>query len=196
MPRALTRHGNVAVTAYPQPGDHLVVATDAAVNPSRNCYGTAFLATDGRYGLALRSLDRKEGDRPNEVCELRAVYHALRHLGGDGKITVLMDAQDAVAQLVRWQEGSDGFPPGYDAGLRVTGKAKLVLLRDFVRAAPYRFTFTWTRGHVGHPLNEFADSAAKLALRIGMGDVPRDDAKKVPGPWAERRLGDWFTVGG
>ena len=183
--RRITKHGTVP--GYRPAG--LTIATDAAVDPVRRKAGMAYLATDGAWGLVLRPLEGADV----LTCELRAVFYALDRPVPDGSITVLTDSQDAVRYLQSWQNGEDCYPPGYVTQTGRRGVPHLVALRNKVTSAPRRYTFTWTRAHVGHPLNEFADSAAKLAIHIDRGLAGRLEASRLPPGWAQARLEEWGT---
>lgn len=185
----LTKSGTVP--GYPS--HSLIIATDAAVDQLRNRTGMAYLSTDGAWGFFLRPAETA-GSPDSQVlaCELRAVFYALDRTLPDGPVTVLTDSADAVAYLHAWQHGEDRYPPGYTPRFNPRrGISYLAALRKKVSGAPQRFTFQWQRGHEGHPLNEFADSAAKLALRTETGDAARSEASQLAPSWAQARLEEW-----
>jgi hypothetical protein len=54
-------------------------------------------------------------------------------------------------------------------------------------------SFRLVRGHNGHPLNETADSLAKLGLRHGRAVIKTDDAKRLAPLWAQRGHADYMN---
>jgi ribonuclease HI len=187
----MSQFGSVQVERSQDP---ITVAADAAVNPARGVYGAAFLATNGGYGLVLRAIDRRDGTDITTVGELKAVSYALQRMPRSPNLRVLSDSRSAVAMLRHWQNGGESYPDGYQLSMRDTGVPRLIETRKTILAAPGRFEFVWVPGHDGHPLNEFADSAAKLAMRVGTHDAERADAKKLPQIWAATRLADWMSL--
>lgn len=177
------------------PSQPLIIATDAAVDPLRHRTGMAYLSTDGAWGLVLRPAETAGGPESEVLaCELRAVFYALDRTIPEGPVTVLTDSASAVTYLNAWRHGEERYPPGYAPKLNHRrGISYLAALRRKVHSAPQRYTFQWQRGHEGHPLNEFADSAAKLALRVESGEAGRSEASQLPPSWAQARLKEWGT---
>lgn len=50
-------------------------------------------------------------------------------------------------------------------------------------------SFRRVYGHAGHPLNETADSLAKLGLRYTRGWTDKDQARELSSQWARRAVG-------
>ncbi len=196
----------------PNPTGPLVVAADAAVNPTRGIYGTGHLATNGMWGLTATKFDGREGpESVNIVYDLVAIYNALLHLTrypttvpDDTPIHILTDSEYAKQLLNTWTGRSahlrDGeaptrqFPPGYISSDRLATPPLLVKLRALIQADADRYTWEWVAGHDGHPLNEFADSAAKLAMRVAGRSESASSTKTLPPQWAETRLADWRAL--
>lgn len=177
------------------PGEPITVATDAAVHPGRGIQGLSFLASNGKYGLALRPINPRDGSDRTTVAELKAISYALEKLPKSARIRVLTDSRNSVRIINNWLAGGELYPDGYHTGIRENGELpRLVDMRTVVLRNPGRLTFTWVPGHEGHPLNEFADSAAKLALRVGSRDATRLDARELPRVWAVTRLNDWHQL--
>lgn len=190
MRNYLTKSGTVP--GYPS--QNVIIATDAAVDHLRSRAGMAYLSTDGAWGIILRPAETgSTSEVQNLVCELRAVFYALDRQLPEGHITILTDSMNAVAYLENWQHGAEVYPPGYTPKLGHRGVSYLAALRKKVHSAPQRFTFRWQRGHEGHPLNEFADTAAKLALRAAPGEAGRTEVAQLAPGWAQARLKEWGT---
>jgi ribonuclease HI len=175
--------------------DEITVATDAALHPGRGIQGLSFLATNGKYGLALRAINPRDGSDHTTVAELKAISYALEKLRKDARIHVMTDSSNAMTMINKWLKGREVYPDGYHTGIRENGELpRLVEMRALILRNPERLRFTWMQGHEGHPLNEFADSAAKLALRVGSGLATRMDARELPRSWATTRLADWRAL--
>jgi ribonuclease HI len=139
----------------------LVVATDGSVRrskASRTHLGAAYLDDAGdwwvEWRLNLRHL-------PSTHTPLHAELHAIRnattkHLH---KVTVLSDCADAVEFVNRWKAGDMASIPGYYG-------TSLVNFARRLRDKPDHVEVQWLRGHVGHPLNEGADTLARIASRV------------------------------
>ncbi|MER6148082.1 hypothetical protein ACWGPD_21115 [Streptomyces hirsutus] len=171
----------------------IVLATDASVAPDRVASG--YLATTGHTGLRAH-LYPKYLARPHVrvvVTELRAVYWGLRTvLGADpGRpVEVRVDNLQALRYLHSWQRGGTDIPEGYDTHLRSQGrKPSLVKLQMLAEYTPH-LTFVHEKAHAGHPLNEAADSLAKLGLRCVRGTVPRTELPRLVPLWAAGALAD------
>jgi len=66
------------------------------------------------------------------------------------------------------------MPDGYRTSWRASGQQPaLVELQQIAEYTP-GLAFTHIKGYAGHPLNEAADSLAKLALRCSRGLMDRD----------------------
>ncbi|MET8129007.1 hypothetical protein [Streptomyces sp. NPDC005231] len=102
------------------------------------------------------------------VTELRAVYWGLKavlHAHPGRTIEVRVDNLQALRHLHSWQQGGTDMPEGYDTHLRSQGRQPtLVKLQLLAEHTPH-LTFVHEKAHAGHPLNEAADSLAKLGLR-------------------------------
>jgi ribonuclease HI len=181
----------------PIPGD-LIIAADAAISAETGCIGLAHVATDGTWAMRLRTVKPVLAD--NAVYELYAVYYALHKRGLGAPITVLTDSQDAVKFLTSWRNGEEIFPAEYRRHRPLFYQPENVpqpRLEDFavLVAAHPEITYLWQPGHIGHPLNECADSLAKLAMRMGTDNVQPADISALPPQWARARLGDYKARG-
>ena len=112
----------------------------------------------------------------NNRGELTAVLELLRATAGTGEdLLIQADSQYVINSLTKWRHGWK------KRGWR-KADGKPVLNDDLMKAldaelAGRTVRFEWVRGHVGHPLNEAADSRARAA----------SDAEVVPGATAARR---------
>lgn len=160
-----------APTPQPRPErlPALSVATDGSAAHRR--IGWGWLADDGRHGYGAAS--------PNKRCcsvrtlpvlaELRGVSAAVRALPGR-QLVIHTDSRAAIDLVRRWVAGEDRLPPGYDVSHHeASAKGGLLHIREQVRREAHRIDLRWVRGHVGDPLNEGADSLAKLARRHADG---------------------------
>ncbi|MEV6763715.1 hypothetical protein AB0N16_24375 [Streptomyces sp. NPDC051105] len=144
----------------------IVLATDASLGgPDRVASG--YLATTGHASLRAH-LYPKYLARPHSrvvVTELRAVYWGLKavlHEHPGRPIEVRVDNLQALRHLHSWQQGGTDMPEGYDTHLRSQGRRpSLVKLQLLAEYTPH-LTFVYEKAHAGHPLNEAADSLAKL----------------------------------
>ncbi|MEU0967512.1 hypothetical protein ABZ357_19530 [Streptomyces sp. NPDC005917] len=172
----------------------IVLATDASVGPDRVASG--YLATTGHTGLRAH-LYPKYLARPHSrvvVTELRAVYWGLKavlHTHPGQPIEVRVDNLQALRHLHSWQQGGTDMPGGYDTHLRSQGRRpSLVKLQLLAEYTPH-LTFVHEKAHAGHPLNEAADSLAKLGLRCARGAVPRTELPRLVPLWASGALADY-----
>lgn len=178
MRRYLNRTGTV-------PGyepKRLALAADAALNASGNKAGMAYLGSDGAWGVILRPADGN-----HSVCVLRAVYYALDRDVTQDEITVYTDAREAWAALTAWKRGADYLPRGLDP--QHEGRAHVLALREKVASAPRRFSFLLAQA--GNPLAEYADSAARLAVRAESGLRGRLEVTQQAPRWAQARIQEW-----
>ena len=98
----------------------------------------------------------------NNMGELKAVLELLRatsHIDDD--LHILCDSQYVINSVTKWMPGwkKKGWRKG-------DGKPvmNLELLQEIDEAiAGRRYRFEWVKGHVGHVLNEAADSRARAA---------------------------------
>lgn len=143
----------------------VIAATDASWK--KDVGGLGYITTTGRWGYRGRSADRNDPTGPARVLvsELRAVELLLSELGDVPDLLLLVDSRRALTFLRTWQCGrTDAMPEGYDLRPRRSGAPTLVRLAERVAALP-GLRMEHVKGHSGHPLNEAADSLAKIARR-------------------------------
>ena len=100
-------------------------------------------------------------DTTNNRMELQALSEALAATDPDGPIEVISDSQYVVGIFTKWLKGwrangmrkSDGKPVANDD----------LVVRIARQLRGRSVSFTWVRGHSGHPLNEKADRLARAA---------------------------------
>lgn len=173
MPK-FERHGK----ADPAPGP-LHVHTDAVLYPGRSLYGIAYIASNGPWGMRLGDYDaRTPPDTATLDAKIRAIAYALETAPTDEDAAIYSDSMAAVGAFANWRENLPQAIP-YLHDLRLP-KGQ----RD-------KYTFAWSPSSGEDPLAEWADSAARLAVRIGSRQVPRRDATRLLTSWADARLGDW-----
>ncbi|MCW6003919.1 hypothetical protein K1W54_04885 [Micromonospora sp. CPCC 205371] len=170
--------------------EHTTLATDAAVTGPR--VGLGWLSDTGHWGA--------RGHRyPIDAClsetvlvaELRAVAYAWRRIKPTGPVTLLLDSQDAIEYLRRWQGGDGRLPAAYRSAYRTDDATPaLVGLADTLAGRP-EVTVRWVEGHTGHILNEAADSLAKLGLR---GNLSHSEAIAAGRVIAANRLADLHAL--
>ncbi|GAA1792496.1 RNase H family protein [Agromyces lapidis] len=107
----------------------------------------------------------------NNQGELKAVlelFRATAHL--DDELLVQCDSQYVINSVTKWMPGwkrkgwrkADGKPV-----------MNVELLQELDEAlAGRRYRFEWVKGHVGHPLNEAADSRARAVAEAYRSGLP------------------------
>lgn len=172
----------------------IVLATDASVAADK--VGTGYLATSGETGLRAHVYPRHlvRARARVVVTELRAVYWGLRRVvvAHPGQpVEVRVDNLAALGFLHEWQNGGSRMPDGYETRLRARGRRpSLVELQMYAEHTP-GLTFVHEKAHVGNPLNEAADSLAKLGLRSLRGTVPATEIPRLVPLWASGALAEY-----
>ncbi|MEH1124840.1 RNase H family protein [Micromonospora sp. CPCC 206061] len=171
--------------------DGLVLATDASVAGTK--LGLGWLSNQGHYGALFQRHpeSRIVGSDSTTIGELRAVAYALRHIRPSGRFLLLVDSRAAGSFLGRWLEGDLTLPSGYPTTRPSPAPPSLVRLAGFLACGAGHVDVRWVPGHKGHPLNEGADSLAKLAQRNEFsGQKARDVVEMI----ARRRVLDYQQV--
>lgn len=147
----------------------LTVATDGSAAHRR--IGWGWLAGDGRHGYGAAAPSRRSCTARTlpVLAELRGISAAVQGLPGL-ELTIHTDSRAAMHLIRSWIAGEDRLPPGYTAGPHAASvNGGLIHIRDQMRREAHRIDIRWIRGHDGDPLNEGADSLAKLARRHAEG---------------------------
>jgi ribonuclease HI len=159
----------------------VTVGTDGACQPNPGRGGWAAVVVQG--GTVLRELTGHFRWTTNNRMELRAAIAALEALPEGSEVEVLSDSQyvvhGATAWSLKWERN----------GWRKTPNAREeVMNADLwrrLRAAMARHrvaSFTWVKGHAGHPLNERCNALAEV-IASGASVVPEEeDAAYTGGP--------------
>lgn len=138
--------------------------------PGRRAAAVAILEFRGERKIIGRYL----GSMTNQQAEIMAACLGLEALKEPCRVTVISDSE----YLIRTMRGE------------YRQRTNRELWRRLKRAAaPHQVTWTWTRGHAGHPLQEKCDRAARRIARAGRVDhdelqriLERDAAPSREGP--------------
>ncbi|MCZ4259329.1 ribonuclease HI [Limimaricola sp. G21655-S1] len=138
--------------------------TDGACsgNPGPGGWGALLQAKDGDTVTKERELKGGEAMTTNNRMELMAAIAALEALGKSSKLTVVTDSAYVKGGITEWMAGWKR------KGWR-TSTGKPVKNEDLWRrldeaAARHDVTWTWVKGHAGHPENERADELARAGM--------------------------------
>lgn len=158
---------------------HVIV--DAVADPPRGTYGLAYIATDGAWGMRLGDHGRRHDPMHTaREAKIRAVGFALEHFHARAA-TFRCDDIAVVNAWDGWQRNIPDAVP-FLTKLRLPTGARTM------------YTFTWSHPSEGDPLAEWADSAARLAMRIAARQAARRDATRLLTSWAATRLHEWGLV--
>lgn len=178
-----------------QPEGRLVVATDTSVNVTH--VAVAYVSSHGHYGLHTHPYPQHlmtDLRHRSTVNELRAIMDALKHIVDESDrrpIRVLTDSEDALGYLRAWKRGDDTMPPGYCLRVRSQGRVPTLVALSRKVSRLQEISFRLVPGHTGHPLNETADSLAKLGLRFSKGMVEKAVVGRLAPQWAARAASDF-----
>jgi ribonuclease HI len=134
--------------------DRAVAATDGSSLGNPGPAGWAWVCEDGRQDWASAR------HSTNNRMELRAVLELLRSTS-DVPLRIQADSQYVIKVFTEW------LPSWRMRGMRTSGKKAvenqdLILeIDDLLKQRDVEWE--WVRGHVGHSLNERADSLARFA---------------------------------
>ena len=128
-------------------------------NPGPGGWGTVLHFTDGSGKLHVKELSGGEAHTTNNRMELTGVISGLEALKTPCAVTVTTDSQYVVNSVTKgwvytWKKKGwvkSGGQPALNADLW----EKLLALME-----KHQVTFTWVRGHAGHPENERCDALA------------------------------------
>lgn len=137
----------------------------------------------GGYGIVLQCGDRQKelsgGFRltTNNRMELIAVIEGLRALKARCIVTVVSDSQYVVEAMTK------GWPARWRANGWMRNKKEKAVNPDLWQqlldvAATHQITFTWVKGHAGHPENERCDQLALAAAQ--RPQLPVDEGYEHP----------------
>lgn len=137
------------------------IFTDGACkgNPGPGGWGAVL-----RMGAHEKDLAGHEPDTTNNRMELTAVIRALNALTQPCEVHLHTDSRYVIDGITKWIFGwqKNGWK---NAGKKPVTNADL--WQELLSAVrPHRITWTWVKGHDGHPENERAD---KLASDAALG---------------------------
>ena len=124
-------------------------------------YGTVLEYVDTRGELHVKEISQGYVRTTNNRMELMAVIAGLEALNRPCTVEIYSDSQYVVnAFNQRWVDG--WLKKGWRGA---SGPVKNVDLwkRLLEAARPHQLTFTWVKGHDGHPQNERCDELATTA---------------------------------
>lgn len=147
------------------------LVTDGACsgNPGPGGWGFRLKHRDGTtdsYGSAISTT--------NNQMELMAVIEGLRRLaemtsGAPANVTIITDSKYVLDGAKSWHKGwvKRGWrnAKGEPVANRELWEHLLALLK------PHRVTWTWVKGHAGHPDNEFVDQIACAGRDKAIRDI-------------------------
>jgi ribonuclease HI len=160
------------------PVEPLMVATDASLR--KKVCGGGYATSDGRWGMYWRRLDEHynggfapvDGDDKVASHETRAIGLAIAMLSREGfptPVLLVCDSMKTVDLVGAWRRGdTTKLPAGYSLRPRMNGgRPTLVAVAEAVHEHRAMISVKWVKGHSGHPLNEAADSVAKIGREVG-----------------------------
>ena len=142
----------------------LFAYTDGACsgNPGPGGWGALLQAKTGDAVVKERELKGGEADTTNNRMELLAAINALEALERPSTITVVTDSAYVKGGITEWLRS-------WKRNNWRTATKKPVKNEDLWRrldkaAARHQVTWTWVKGHAGHPENERADALARAGM--------------------------------
>src|SRR5210317_98989 len=147
-----------------RPMPELFAYTDGACsgNPGPGGWGALLQAKTGDAVVKERELKGGEADTTNNRMELLAAINALEALERPSTITVVTDSAYVKGGITEWLRS-------WKRNNWRTATKKPVKNEDLWRrldeaAARHQVTWTWVKGHAGHPENERADALARAGM--------------------------------
>lgn len=142
----------------------LFAYTDGACsgNPGPGGWGALLQAKSGETVVKERTLQGGEANTTNNRMELLAAIHALEALERPSTITVVTDSAYVKGGITEWLRS-------WKRNNWRTATKKPVKNEDLWRrldeaATRHQVTWTWVKGHAGHPENERADALARAGM--------------------------------
>ncbi|QFU09722.1 Ribonuclease HI [Rhodobacteraceae bacterium THAF1] len=142
----------------------LFAYTDGACsgNPGPGGWGALLIARDGE--AEVKRLELKGGEAPttNNRMELLAAINALESLARPSGITMVTDSQYVKNGVESWIHGWKRN--GWKTSAKKPVKNDDLWKRLDAAQARHQVTWTWVKGHAGHPENERADELARAGM--------------------------------
>ena len=142
----------------------LFAYTDGACsgNPGPGGWGVVLQAREGEAVLRERELSGGAAETTNNQMELMAAISALETLRRPSAITIVTDSTYVKNGITGWIHGwkRNGWR---NAAKKPVANAELWQRLDAAQAL-HDVTWTWVKGHAGHPENERADALARAGM--------------------------------
>ncbi|MEL6565345.1 MAG: ribonuclease HI [Pseudomonadota bacterium] len=142
----------------------LVAYTDGACsgNPGPGGWGVLLQAKDGATVVKERELQGGAPATTNNQMELMAAITALETLERASTLTIVTDSNYVKNGITSWIHGwkRNGWK---NAAKKPVANAELWQRLDAAQAR-HDVTWTWVKGHAGHPENERADALARAGM--------------------------------
>ena len=120
------------------------------------------MAREGDTVLRERELKGGEADTTNNRMELLAAIHALEALERPSTLTVITDSAYVKGGITAWMQGWKRN--GWKTSTRKPVKNEDLWKRLDAARDRHDVTWTWVKGHAGHPENERADQLARAGM--------------------------------
>ena len=142
----------------------LFAYTDGACsgNPGPGGWGALLIARDGGAEVKRRELKGGEAGTTNNRMELLAAINALESLSRPSTITMVTDSQYVKNGVESWIHGWKRN--GWKTSAKKPVKNEDLWKRLDAAQDRHRVTWTWVKGHAGHPENERADELARAGM--------------------------------
>lgn len=142
----------------------LFAYTDGACsgNPGPGGWGVVLQAKEDGVVKKERELNGGEADTTNNRMELMAAITALETLGRPSTITVVTDSAYVKGGITEWLSGWKR--KGWKTSTKKPVKNEDLWRRLDEAAQRHKVTWTWVKGHAGHPENERADELARAGM--------------------------------
>jgi ribonuclease HI len=142
----------------------LLAFTDGACsgNPGPGGWGVLLQARDGERVLRERELSGGEALTTNNRMELMAAISALEALDRAAAMTMVTDSAYVKGGITQWLRGWKRN--GWKTADKKPVKNEDLWRRLDAAAARHDVTWTWVKGHAGHPENERADALARAGM--------------------------------
>ncbi|MCJ2025039.1 ribonuclease HI [Methylobacterium sp. J-067] len=141
-----------------EPVRHITIAFDGACigNPGPGGYG-AFLVNEitGREKIVRG----RDPETTNNKMELSAAIAGLNALRPGATVSMIGDSQYVIKGITEWMPGWKAKGWRTSAGKPVLN-VELWQALELAVAQHEAVSWTWVKGHAGHPLNERADKIA------------------------------------
>ena len=115
-----------------------------------------------RYGQHEKELLGGAAETTNHRMELTAVIEALRALQRSSRVQICTDAQYVKNDMESWIEGWK--KNGWQTASKQPVKNAYLWRELDALVQQHQVTWTWVKGHAGHPENERADALANQGV--------------------------------